>query len=63
MTHTPEPSAGPMDSIDDAPADADIVARAIVVPITSPGTVAVTAAGTVRKRPKAGEHQLKSATA
>ena len=60
MTHTPEPSAGPMDSIDDAPADSDIVARAIVVPITSPGSVvpATTAAGTVRKRPKAGERRV-----
>jgi TetR/AcrR family transcriptional regulator len=56
MTHTPEPSAGPMDSIDDAaPADADTVARAIVVPITAPAT---TVAGTVRKRPKAGERRV-----
>jgi hypothetical protein len=61
MTHTPEPSAVPMESIEDAaPPDAGLVERAIVMPITAQPGIALgtTAAGTVRKRPKAGERRV-----
>jgi TetR/AcrR family transcriptional regulator len=60
MMHTPEPSAVPMDPIEDAAqAEADTVERAIVGPITLPiGAAASAIAGTVRKRPKAGERRV-----